>query len=113
MTDLCTSGDVLARPTLIGVTLRDAQTASIPGYISEASLLVQGYLGHTYPDPPTDGSTNPDPVPNAARIVCARVVARALTATPVDGNYDRYASAMGPFTHTKASLKTCSAVGSG
>jgi hypothetical protein len=102
VTDLCTAADVLARPTLIGVTLSDAKTASIPGYISEASLLVQGYLGHTYPDPPTDGSTNRDPVPDAARIVTARVVARALTATPVDPNFDRYASSMGPFTHTKS-----------
>jgi hypothetical protein len=102
VTDLCTAADVLARPTLIGVTLSDAKTASIPGYFSEASLLVQGYLGHTYPDPPTDGSTNPDPVPGAARIVTARVVARALTATPVDPNFDRYGSTMGPFTHTKS-----------
>jgi hypothetical protein len=95
VTDLCTAADVLARPTLIGVTLSDAKAASIPAYIEEASALVCGYLGHTF------AGTDDDPVPNAARIVTARVVARALTATPVDGNFDTYGSTMGPFAHTK------------
>lgn len=41
-------------------------------------------------------------MPNAATIVCARVVARTLTSTPVEPNLDTYsrASAMGPFNHT-------------
>lgn len=40
MTPLCTEADVLARPALVGVTLNEAQTASIPGYIEEASALI-------------------------------------------------------------------------
>jgi hypothetical protein len=101
MTDLCTPEDVLARPTLQDVTLSQTKQDQIPGYIEEASILVEGYLGHTYPDPPTDDTPNPDPVPAAAKIVTARMVARALTATPVEGNFDTYGSTMGPFAHTK------------
>lgn len=93
MADLCTEADVMARPALAGLTLSTAQTASVDGYIDEASVLIEGYLGHTYAADET--------VPDAARIVCARVVARALTATPVDPNFDRYDSTMGPFTQQK------------
>lgn len=95
MTALCTEADLLARPALIRVTLSDAQTASIPGFSDEASVLIEGYIGHTF------AGTDDDPVPTAAVIVCARVVARALTATPVDPNFDAYGSTIGPFAHSK------------
>lgn len=104
MTLLCTQADVLDRPALSAAgisTFTETQAAQVDGYIEEASVLVEGYLGHTYADPPTDGSPNPDPVPDAARLVAARVVARALTSTPVDPNFDSYSSAMGPFSHQK------------
>lgn len=90
MTTLCTPQDVLARPTLIGITITEDMTEQIPGYIDEASILIEGYLEHVYPPAPVDDSPSPDPVPDAARIVCARVVARALTTTNTDPNYDSY-----------------------
>src|SRR4051812_40145806 len=93
MANLCTDADVQDRPTLQGVNLSATQLAQIPGYIGEASVLIEGYLGHTY--------TDDEDIPVAATIVCARVVARALTARPVDGNFDSYGSTMGPFSHTK------------
>jgi hypothetical protein len=92
---LCTADDVLARPELAGVALSATQTAQLPGYIDEASTLVCGYLGHAYT------GTSDDPVPNAARIVAARVVARALTSPRLDPNFDTYNSSMGPLAHTK------------
>jgi hypothetical protein len=60
------------------------------GWITEASTLIEGYLRHTY--------TADETVPDAARIVCARVVARALTTPVTTPNADRYDSTMGPFT---------------
>lgn len=86
----------MARPALVAVTVREARRASIPGYIEEASALICGYLGHTF------AGRDDEPVPDAARVVCARVVARAITSTHVDPNFDNHsrASAIGPFSHT-------------
>jgi hypothetical protein len=109
MTDLCTIDDVLDRPALIGVAITATMTAQIPGYIEEASALVCGYLGHQF------AGTDDDPIPNAARIVAARAVARALTATPVDGNCDSYTngSTMGPFAHTSTRHVASDVLGGG
>lgn len=103
MTLLCTSDDVMDRPAVKAVPVDTIDADAIDGYIEEASILIEGYLGHTYPDPPTDIDVpNPDPVPDAARIVCARVVARALTAGRVEPNFDSYtnAAAMGGMSYT-------------
>lgn len=91
----------MAQANITAANITDVQSAEITGYIEEASVLVEGYLNHTFDDPPTDGSPNADPVPDAARIVTSRVVARAMTSTPVDPNFDQYSSGMGPFTHSK------------
>lgn len=106
MTALCTQTDVLARPAMhqANITvdnITDLQIANITGYIEEASILVEGYLNHTFDDAPEPPAINPDPVPDAARVVTARVVARAMTSAPVDPNFDQYSSGMGPFQHTK------------
>lgn len=86
----------MARPALAGLTLSAAQIAQIPGYIEEASALVCGYLGHTF------AGTDDDPVPGAATIVCARVVARALTTSPTDPNLSESTNTrgMGSFSAT-------------
>ena len=77
-------------PLVDSLTFTGTQTAQIPGWITEASTLIEGYLRHTY--------TADETVPDAARIVCARVVARALTTPVTTPNADRYDSTMGPFT---------------
>lgn len=87
---LCSSDDVLARPQMRGVS---ADAGTLNGYIEEASVLIEGYLGHPF----AIGET----VPNAAKLVCARMVARAITATPVDPNFESYGSSFGPMAHTK------------
>lgn len=127
MTLLCTEDDVMERPQIKAAPTGYINTESIPGYIEEASILVEGYLGHTYPDPPTDPAvTNPDPVPDGARIVAARVVARALLADAanthnpgagpvVDPNIDSITStrAMGGFSATKTEHVAADVLGGG
>lgn len=115
MTLLCTLDDVKARPQMVSLadSLDSADEEIIAGWIEEASVLVEGYLEHTYPDPPTDSTEpNPDPVPDAARIVTARVVARAYTtpAGPATGQ-DSSNSTMGPFS--KSAHITQDALGGG
>lgn len=101
MTDLCTPQDVLDRPQLQGLTLGTVREAQIPGYITEASILVQGYLEHNYPEPPDPPEVSPDPIPQAAMIVTARMVARALTSSQSDPSTDTHSSGMGPFTNSQ------------
>lgn len=116
MTTLCTPEDVLARPTLIGITITEDMTEQIPGYIDEASILIEGYLEHVYPPAPLDETLpNPDPVPDAARIVCARVVARALTAAKTDPNYDSYTASrnMGGFGASNTAHVAADVLGGG
>jgi hypothetical protein len=126
VTLLCTSDDVMERPQILAAPTGTVDTASIPGYIEEASILVEGYLGHTYPDPPTDPDVvNPDPVPDAARVVAARAVARALIADaanngpggprPLDPNIDAYTSSrsMGGFSATKTEHVAADVLGGG
>ncbi len=91
---------VLQHPTLQGVTLPSSELAKIPGYIADASALIEGYLQRAYPDPPNNPQAV-NPVPEAARTVCRRTVARVLTSTPVDPSFDSYAATMGPMSHTK------------
>lgn len=107
MIALCTAQDVTARPQLAGVPLSAVQSAQLPGYIEEASTLVCGYLGHTY--------TADETVPEAARVVCARMVARALTTSPVDPNASEYsrASAMGSFSATSTAHVAADVLGGG
>lgn len=95
---MVTTAFVLLHPTLHGVTLPQAELDKIPGYIADASGLIEGYLQRTFPDPPP---TDTNPVPEPARIVCRRVVARALIAPEIDPRFDTYASTMGPLSHTK------------
>lgn len=64
---LASQPDVEAR---LGRDLTYSETALLPGLLEESALLVEGYLGvHYGPD---------DDVPDAARVVVSRVVARAL-----------------------------------
>lgn len=99
---MITATDVLLHPTLQGVQLPAPELAKIPGYIADASALIEGYLKRTFPDPPdTDNPQTVNLVPDAARLVCRRMVARVLTSAPIDANFDAYASTMGPMSHTK------------
>src|SRR4051812_14736980 len=97
---MVTTAFVLLHPTLQGVDLPQAERDKLPGYIADASVLIEGYLQLSWPDPPAN-PTDPSPIPGAAQIVCRRVVARALTATPIDPSFDTYASTIGPLSHTK------------
>lgn len=97
---MVTTAFVLLHPTLAGVTPPSTELAKVPGYIADASMLIEGYLERTYPDPPVN-PTDPNPVPEPARIVCRRAVARALVTPDADPRFDSYASAMGSMSHTK------------
>lgn len=65
---LAAQSDVEVR---LGRDLTDSETATLPGLLEEAGLLVEGYLGVHYA--PTDD------IPDAVRVVVSRVAARALT----------------------------------
>lgn len=94
---LATSDDVakaLHRP------LSDDETGWVPNALEEASVLVIGYLGcdptvrDTTVDPPTET------VPDAARIVTARMVARLIeqqTSGAVPVGVQSYSTTTGPF----------------
>lgn len=95
---------VLLHPTLLNPAPPTIVIAEIPGYIEDASVLIEGYLETAYPDPPEDDTASDptvNPVPQPARIVCRRMVARALSTPEIDPRFDSYASAMGPLSHTK------------
>ncbi|MCV7010354.1 hypothetical protein [Mycobacterium gordonae] len=97
---MVTTAFVLLHPTLAGVSLPSAELAKVPGLIEDASVLIEGYLERSYPDPPAN-PTDPNPVPEPARIVCRRAVARAVVTPDADPRFDSYASAMGSMSHTK------------
>lgn len=95
---------VLLHPTLTTPSPPTTEANKIPGYIEDASVLIEGYLETAFPDPPEDATAEDpsvNPVPQPARIVCRRMVARALTSPAIDSRFDSYASTMGPLSHTK------------
>lgn len=89
MIDLCTVADVTARPELVGRQVSDDDTAKIAGWITDASGLIEGYLQREFIDT--------DPIPKQATVVCARMVARALTTRQAPPTIDSVNSSMGPF----------------
>lgn len=88
---LATPDDVVAR---LGRDLTTAETARLAGLLAEASAIVEGYLGITYPE-----DTDPVAVPDPVSIVVSRIVARALTLGIPEGVTQQSETA-GPFAHS-------------
>jgi hypothetical protein len=83
---LATQADVEAR---LGRDLTSDEDDRLEGLLAEASAIVEGYLGVTYGDD--------DEVPAVVAVVVSKLVARAFTASVVEGPASLQA---GPFSVT-------------
>lgn len=81
---LATQAEVEAR---LGRELSETETNRLEGLLEEASALVEGYLGVVYTDE----------VPSVVVVVVSKLVARAFTASTVEGPSSLQA---GPFSVT-------------
>jgi hypothetical protein len=76
---LATQADVEAR---LGRDLSSEEEERLDGLLVEASALVEGYLGVVYDD--DDDTDLPSP-PSVVAVVVSKIVARAFTASTVEG----------------------------
>ena len=90
MVALADNADLAAR---LGRALSTDETAAMAGLITEASVLVVGYLRRDY--------TALADVPEAVRVVVSRMAARALTgASNIPAGAESYGATMATFGHT-------------
>jgi hypothetical protein len=76
---LATQEDVEAR---LGRSLDSSEEDRLDGLLVEASALVEGYLGVVYDDDPDTDSPEP---PSVVAVVVSKIIARAFTASTVEG----------------------------
>lgn len=90
MTTLAADSDVEAR---LGRELAGAESAAVAGLLTEASVLVVGYLRRDW-----DAL---DDVPEAVRVVVSRMAARALTgASNIPAGTEQFGSSLSVMSHT-------------
>lgn len=101
MVVLASDADVEAR---LGRDLDTSETAAVAGLITEASVLVVGYLNRDW--------TALADVPDAVRVVVSRMVARALTGSSnIPAGTESFSSSLSVMSHT-VKLGTDVAIGS-
>jgi hypothetical protein len=103
---LCDAEDIQNR--LGGRDLSSGEQSAWRGLAEEATVLIEGYLDREWEDDDNDEDTVPAAVPLNVRVVCSRMVARALTSGPAPGmptgamipGTKSFNSSMGPMGHT-------------